>query len=264
MADYVLDHGLEGEAARLALMSRLLDPLHRRHLEALPAGPGARTLEVGCGNGSISAWLARRVAPDGRAVAVDIDLSLAAGAPGPELRRHDILSGPVEPRDFDLVTARAVLHHLTDPDAAIANMLASLRPGGWILLIEPDFLPVSVAEPEEVRAFWAGWLAWARARGIDYHVGRSLARRLAALGLEDVAGSAETAIYNGGSPLGGVLATDDRRAPRRAHRLGRARRARDRRVPRALRRPLLVDADDRVHRRTSPAPGRPIALRHRA
>jgi SAM-dependent methyltransferase len=200
MADYVLDHGLEGEAARLALMSRLLDPLHRRHLEALPAGPGARTLEVGCGNGSISAWLARRVAPDGRAVAVDIDLSLAAGAPGLELRRHDILSGPVEPRDFDLVTARAVLHHLTDPDAAIANMLASLRPGGWILLIEPDFLPVSVAEPEEVRAFWAGWLAWARARGIDYHVGRSLARRLAALGLEELAGSAETAIYNGGSP----------------------------------------------------------------
>jgi SAM-dependent methyltransferase len=200
MSDYVLDHGLEGEAARLALMSRLLDPLHRRHVESLRVGPGARTLEVGCGNGSISAWLADLVAPTGQAVATDIDLSLAAEHPGLQLRRHDILAGPVEPRDFDLVTARAVLHHLPDPGTAIANMAASLRPGGWILLIEPDFLPVSVAEPEEAREVWDGWLAWARGRGIDYHVGRSLAPRLATLGLEDVAGEAETAVYNGGSP----------------------------------------------------------------
>jgi SAM-dependent methyltransferase len=181
-------------------MSRLLDPVHRRHLEPLHLGPGAHTLEVGCGNGSISAWLAGLVSPGGHAVAVDIDLSLAAEHPGLELRRHDILAGPVEPRGFDLVTARAVLHHLPDPGTAIANMLASLRPGGAIVLIEPDFLPVSVSEPEEVRAFWDGWLAWARGRGIDYHVGRSLAPRLAALGLEEVAGDAETAVYNGGSP----------------------------------------------------------------
>jgi hypothetical protein len=57
MSKYVLDHHLEGERARLASMSRLLDPMHRRHVEALGIGPGARTLEVGCGNGSISAWL---------------------------------------------------------------------------------------------------------------------------------------------------------------------------------------------------------------
>jgi hypothetical protein len=34
-------------------------------------------------------------------------------------------------------------------------------------LIEPDFLPVSVAEPPEIRAFWDGWLAWSRQQGID-------------------------------------------------------------------------------------------------
>ena len=90
-------------------MSRLLDPMHRRHIERLGIGPGARTLEVGCGNGSMSAWLAQRVAPGGRALAVDLDLSLAsAGPPGLELRQADILAGPVEPGDFDLVTARAV------------------------------------------------------------------------------------------------------------------------------------------------------------
>ena len=67
-------------------------------------------------------------------------------------------------------------------------------------MIEPDFLPVSVAEPPEVRAFWDGWLAWSRDQGIDYHIGRTLAPRLAAAGLEQVSGTAETAVFNGGSP----------------------------------------------------------------
>jgi SAM-dependent methyltransferase len=201
VSDYVLGHQLEGERARLQLMSRLLDPMHRRHIEALGVGPGARTLEVGCGNGSISAWLAERVAPSGRALAVDLDLSLVdARVPGLELRQGDIVAGPIDPGGFDLVTARAVLHHVKDVEAAIRNLVASVAPRGAILLIEPDFLPVSVAEPADVRAFWDGWLAWSGDQGIDYHVGRSLAPRLAALGLEQVAGTAETAVYNGASP----------------------------------------------------------------
>jgi len=200
MSEYVLDHHHEGERERLALMSRLLDPMHRGHIERLGVGPGARTLEVGCGNGSVSAWLAGRVAPGGRAVAVDLDLSLAvADVPGLELRQADILAGPVEPRDFDLVTARAMLHHVGDAEAALVNLVASTRPGGAILLIEPDFLPVSVAEPPEIRAFWEGWLAWSRGQGIDYFIGRRLPAMLSRLGLQDVRATAETAHYNGGS-----------------------------------------------------------------
>ena len=201
MAEYVLDHHLEGEGARLALMSRLLDPMHRKHLEALGVPAGGKTLEVGCGNGSVSAWLAQQVGPTGRAVAVDLDLSLVdVRAPNLELRQADIVAGPVDPGTFDVVTARAVLHHVADVVAAVRNLVASLAPGGGILLIEPDFLPVSVAEPPEVRAFWDGWLAWSRDERIDYFVGRSLAPRLAALGLEEVGGTAETAVYSGGSP----------------------------------------------------------------
>jgi SAM-dependent methyltransferase len=201
MGEYVLGHHLEGERARLALMSRLLDPMHRRHLESLGVGLGARALEVGCGNGTVAAWLAQRVGPDGRVVAVDLDLSLIdARAPSLELRQHDILAGPVDPGGFDLVTARAVLHHVGDVEAALRNLVAGLAPGGSILLSEPDFLPVSVAEPLEVRAFWDGWLAWSRDEGIDYHLGRTLAPRLDALGLERIAGTAESAVFNGGSP----------------------------------------------------------------
>jgi SAM-dependent methyltransferase len=198
--EYVLDHHQAGERERLALMSRLLDPMHRRHLERSGVEPGARTLEIGCGNGTMSAWLAAEVAPSGRAVAVDLDLSLAdAGVPALELRQADIMAGPVPPGGFDLVTCRAVLHHLADPETAAANLVASARPGGAIVVIEPDFLPVMAAEPEEVRRFWAAWLAWSRSEGIDYFIGRRLPKMLHDLGATDIEAVAETAVFNGGS-----------------------------------------------------------------
>ena len=202
MSQYVLDHHLEGEKKRLALMSQLLDPMHRRYIESLGISRDARVLEVGCGNGSMSVWMAEHVAPDGHVIALDLDLSLVvnAQARGVEFRQGDIVTGPVDPGRFDFVTARAVLHHVSNAEAAIDNLVASLRPGGVILLIEPDFLPVSVAEPMGIRTFWNGWLAWSRERGIDYYIGRTLAPRLAALGLREIEGTAETAVYDGGSP----------------------------------------------------------------
>lgn len=203
MPGYVLDHHLHGEGARLALMSRLLDPMHRRYIEALGIGSGARTLEVGFGNGSVSEWLAELVGPTGQAVAVDIDLSLVDQASAPanlDYIQGDIVAGPIDPGTFDLVTARAVLHHVTDVDRAVENLVASLAPGGAILLIEPDFLPVNISEPPEVHRFWQGWLAWSREQGIDYFLGRTLAPRLDAQGIRHIAGTAETAVYQGGSP----------------------------------------------------------------
>jgi SAM-dependent methyltransferase len=200
MPDYVLDHHNRGEGERLTLMSRLLDPMHRRYLEQLGIGAGERTLEVGCGNGTISQWLARQIGPDGTATAVDLDLSLIeADVSNLVLVRGDIVAGPVAPREFDLVTARAVLHHVANAQIAVENLVSSMRPGGAILLIEPDFLPVSVAEPPEIREFWDGWLAWSRRQGIDYFIGRRLPAMLADLGLVGIAATAETALYNGGS-----------------------------------------------------------------
>jgi hypothetical protein len=64
MPDYVLGHHLKGEGSRFALMSELLDPMHRRYIDALDVvRQGAWKLEVGCGNGSISAGLAEQVSP---------------------------------------------------------------------------------------------------------------------------------------------------------------------------------------------------------
>jgi SAM-dependent methyltransferase len=202
MPDYVLPHSLEGERQRLRLMSQLLDPMHRRHLEALGVGPGWRCLEVGCGNGSVSQWLATKVAPDGLVVATDIDSRFLDGLAQANLqvRKLDILQDPLEEGAYDLVTARAILHHLPGRAEAIARMISALKPGGRLLIIEPDFFPTLVAEPPIARRFWQCWLDWAATERIDYFVGRTLPARFAEAGLDAIGAEGEVALFNGGSP----------------------------------------------------------------
>ena len=67
------------------------------------------------------------MAPHGQVVAIDLDLSLVndARAPGVEFREEDIVTGPVDPGCFDFVTARAVLHHVSNAEAAIDNLVGS-------------------------------------------------------------------------------------------------------------------------------------------
>jgi SAM-dependent methyltransferase len=199
--DYVLPHQLQGEQRRLALMSELLDPVHRSLLKAAGLQSSWRCLEVGCGNGSISRWLCTQ-AKAGHVVATDLDTTYIAGlqASNLEVRALNILEASIEPRTFDLVTARAVLHHLPDREKAVRQMIAALKPGGVLLCIEPDMLPATAAEPESLRSFWQGWLKWSASVGIDYFVGRKLPGMLAGSGLQRVEAVGNTALYSAGSP----------------------------------------------------------------
>lgn len=201
MSEYTLPHQLTGEQQRLTLMSALLDPMERAHLERLGLRAGWRCLEVGCGNGSISRWLAERVAPDGEVVASDIDTTLLTELRGPclDVRRIDILQDRIEAGAYDLVVARAVLHHLPNAHGALERMVGALKRGGWLLSIEPDMLPCTVTEPPPMQAFWQGWLQWSREAGIDYFIGRKVSVWLDSLGLADIAGEGRTAVFNGGS-----------------------------------------------------------------
>ncbi len=109
-----------------------------------------------------SAWR-----PAGHVVASDIDLAYIAElrTPGLEVRRIDILQDAIEPESYDLVVARALLHHLTPARKALERMVGALKPGGVLLSIEPDMLPCTVAEPDTMRAFWQGWLNVVGGRG---------------------------------------------------------------------------------------------------
>lgn len=201
MNAYVLAHNLDGEQQRLALMSELLDPTERAHIQRLGLESGWRCLEVGCGNGSIAQWLASQVGPTGCVVASDLETSYIAGLQAPclEVRQLDIMQGPVEQAYYDLVVARALLHHLASPEQALRQMIGALKPGGVLLVTEPDMFVATAAEPEPIRKFWEGWFRWAAASGIDYFVGRTVAPLLDSFGLQDIAAEGRTVQFNGGS-----------------------------------------------------------------
>ena len=201
MGEYALPHELAGERQRLQLMSALLDPIERAHIDRLGVRTGWRCLELGCGNGSIAQDLAKRVAPTGHVVASDIDISYIADlrAPCLKVRRIDIIQDVIEEGSYDFVVARALLHHLEPARRALKRMVAALKPGGVLLSIEPDMLPCTVTEPDSMQSFWQGWLKWSVAAGIDYFIGRKIPAWLDSLGLADVAGKGYTAHFTGGS-----------------------------------------------------------------
>ncbi|HYZ92058.1 MAG TPA: methyltransferase domain-containing protein [Actinomycetota bacterium] len=137
---YLWDNTLAEEKQRLDEQAAIWDPYTQRYIDKLGISAGWRCLEVGAGSGTMTAWLAERVAPGGSVVAGDIDTRFLAGLEHPaiETRQLDITSGEIEKDAFDLVYARMVLMHLPDSGKHLATMAAAVRPGGWLLVQDVD------------------------------------------------------------------------------------------------------------------------------
>jgi SAM-dependent methyltransferase len=154
---------------------------------------------VGAGGTTVVARLSERVGPGGHVLATDINLSWATGAAASnvEILEHDVAAAPPPGGPFDLVHARLVLVHVPERDAALDNMVGSIRPGG-VLLVEdadPALQPLSCLEetgPEQALAnrLRRGFRSLLAERGVDLAFGRSLPRRLREAGLVEVAADA--------------------------------------------------------------------------
>jgi SAM-dependent methyltransferase len=136
----LVSNGCRQTRERLALLEDALDPGTTRHLIDLGFAQGWHYLELGAGGGSIAAWLCGRVGPTGRVVATDVDTRFleAIDCPRLEVWRHDLTADDLPERAFDLVHTRALLWHLPEPERALDQIVGALRPGGWVLIEEPD------------------------------------------------------------------------------------------------------------------------------
>lgn len=109
--------------------------------------PGQRLLDVGCGPGTITVELARRVAP-GPTLGLDRSAEVVAGAAA---ALNEAEAAPVRfevgdlyaldhPDDaFDVVHAHQVLQHLTDPVGALGELRRVLAPGGLLAVRDADY-----------------------------------------------------------------------------------------------------------------------------
>ena len=203
--DYVYDHGWTQERIRLAGLEAALDQGTHEHLARLGAGPGRRCLEIGAGGGAVAFWLAERVAPGGVVVATDVETDFlaaeAARYPNLEVLRHDITTEDL-PTGFDLVHARWLVEWLPDKREALGRMMAALRPGGVLIVEEPDFVTIfGTAEPPALRQVITRGMRYLESTcPIEVEYGRRVLDDLTAVGLVNVEAEGRSSVVRGGSP----------------------------------------------------------------
>lgn len=146
-SEYVFDQTQHlKELARLQAIEKIFDPGTQRRLLGTGLKPGWRCLEIGPGAGSIMKWLDETVENTGKVVAVDVNPRFIKDKQSPQIEiiKADIRLLETLGAAFDLIHARYVLIHIPDYQQTLKRILSFLKPGGWIVIEEPDF---SAARP---------------------------------------------------------------------------------------------------------------------
>ena len=122
----------------------------------LPERTG-RVLELGCGDGETMRWLRAERQVD-HAAAIELSPEAAERARGvfDEVVEADAVQGfaCLAPGEFDLALTLDVLEHLPDPEAAVRQLHARLRPGGALVVSLPNVAHYRVALPLLLRGRW--------------------------------------------------------------------------------------------------------------
>ena len=147
----VRDDEVDIERARLSMLAKSLDPGTFRLLERVGVEPGMHVLELGAGTGSVSAWLAERVGPDGRVMSTDIDLRFHADMPSNVIvRQHDAARDRLPSEHFHLVHARAVIQHIPERTEVLVRLVEAMRPGAAMVIEDgamAEFAEQALPEP---------------------------------------------------------------------------------------------------------------------
>lgn len=125
---------------RQSVQDVVLAPVTEQLIARIAAQPGQRILDVGCGTGAIAIELARRVAPSGRVLGIDIStpmLERARQLTPKELPADYALADatvhPFEAGSFDLLVSRFGVMFFADPVLSFRNLRTALRPDGRLV-----------------------------------------------------------------------------------------------------------------------------------
>jgi SAM-dependent methyltransferase len=115
-------------------------------LRMLDVAPGDRVIDIGCGTGTDLIALRARAGSTGSVVGVDrsgqmLETARArcAGARTVRLVAADAATTGLRSQTFDRCLVARVLQHVTSPAAVVDEAFRVLRPGGRIVVSEPDW-----------------------------------------------------------------------------------------------------------------------------
>jgi ubiquinone/menaquinone biosynthesis C-methylase UbiE len=173
----------------------------RAMVSTLPIDEGQTILDMACGDGVYSPWLAERVGPAGRVVAVDVsspylDIARKEAARSTLARIIEFSIAPIEALPFaddtfDLCWCAQSLYSLPDPIDALRRLLRVTKPGGVVAVLEGDtlhhvILPWPVGVEISVRAAELRALQEESDKPGKFYVGRRLRRVFRQAGLEEI------------------------------------------------------------------------------
>ena len=134
----------------LERMNRFHEPVARAVIDGLGLPPGSRGLDVGCGVGLYTLWLAEAVGPAGRVLGIEpsaerVEAARALagerlGPPRLEFREGDGTAVDAADGTFDWLWCGNVLHHIADTGAALKEFARVVRPGGRLVILESQTL----------------------------------------------------------------------------------------------------------------------------
>jgi ubiquinone/menaquinone biosynthesis C-methylase UbiE len=178
---------------------RLLDKVYgastRRLLLDAGLKPGMRVLDVACGVGTVTCWMAEQVGEHGAVVAVDINADQLAvaratwascdGLQPVEFLEASAYDTGLPAESFDVVHTRLLLCHLNQPEDAIAEFYRLLKPGG-VFVCHDLYLSGMLSVP--LTSAWTRSMeighALGRSIGVDYDHGLKLPMRMLEAGFQ--------------------------------------------------------------------------------
>jgi SAM-dependent methyltransferase len=171
-------------AYRLRILHALYGPGTLRVLFDAGVRYGMRVADLGCGVGTVTALLAELVGPEGHVVGIDSSgAQLAQAREQLPPRRTNTTFVEASATDtglprgsFDLVYCRFLLIHLPDPEGALREMRALLKPNGILVCEDGDLTTSGSEPPSSFSAFADLWGRLGPAKGVDYTLGRCLYR----------------------------------------------------------------------------------------
>lgn len=204
---YTFDNAVPEAAIQLRLLCEILDPHTEAVLSGLAVGSGWSCLDLGAGLGTISRWLADRVAPAGRVVAVDRDPRHIEVEPvkGLSVRHGDVTEIDLGDQQFDLVHARLLLMHLPQREEVLRRCVAALRPGGVLVISDWDvrnLADILVSPPGPVAAAFLhmqeAMIAAGAANGVSAGWAHRIPRAMVEAGLLGVRAEVFNRLWRGG------------------------------------------------------------------